>query len=226
MSARPVDPKLPLGGDPRVQLLPQSVRDRAKAVAVRRRLAMLIVLALVVVGGGYGYAWMRNVTAQQQLATARQQTQAVLEEQAEYAEGSRAASLVTSIRSAQTRVTENEVLWQGVLSQLVAFLPEGTTVRTISAVAQASWEPPLTVEGPLRQSRLALVTLTLLSPTVLDPASVVPLLSGIEGYVDARFDSSVLEPGVGQYTTVIRVMVDSEASSGRFVDAVSEGDDE
>jgi hypothetical protein len=225
VSARPVDPKLPLGGDPRVQLLPQSVRDRAKSAAVRRRLAMLVVLAIVVVGGGYGYAFMRNLTAQQQLQTARQATQAVLEEQAEYAEGTRAASLVTGIRTAQTYATGTELLWEPLTMQIAGLMPEGTLIRQISAAAQAPWEPALTVEGPLRQSRLAIVTITFSSPDIISSASIVPKFAELEGYVDARLDSSVWDSTIAQYSSIVRIMLDADAVSDRFT-GVSEEDDD
>lgn len=216
MSAVKIDPKLPLGGEPRVQLLPQSVRDRVKAAATRRRLALIVVLAVVLVGGGYGFAFMQNLTAQQQLATARQQTQAVLAEQAEYSEGSRAAALLAGIKAAQHGVTANEIAWDDVLDTIRGMLPEGTTLDEANAMVQAPWEPALAVEGPLRSPRLAILTLTFVGPNIPDPVSTTTRLSTLTGFVDARFDSVT---GVdGGYKTVVRVMLNAEATSGRFPD--------
>lgn len=226
MSARPaVDPKLPIGGEPRVQLLPQSVRDRARAAATRRRLAMVVVLAVVVVGGGYAYALMRNVTAQVQLELARQATQEVLAEQAQYSEGTRAAALVTGIRAAQQGVTANEITWDEVLDSIRAMLPEGTTLDEATVVVQAPWEPALSVEGPLRAPRLATLTLTFVGPNIIDPAATTTRLSQLAGFVDARFDSSTFsETG---YRTMVRVMLDAEATSGRFAaESAADTDDE
>jgi hypothetical protein len=47
-----VIPGLTLGGEPRVQLLPASVKLREKARATRRLMVMLVVLAMVVAGAG------------------------------------------------------------------------------------------------------------------------------------------------------------------------------
>ena len=122
MSARRSDAKLVLAGEPRVQLLPQSVRDRERAAATRRRLAMLVVLAIVLVGGGYGFAWMRNDLAQQQLTTARQATESILSEQTQYSEGTRAAARVRGIREAQVYATSNEVLWESIATRIAAMM--------------------------------------------------------------------------------------------------------
>lgn len=216
MSAVKVDPKLPLGGEPRVQLLPQSVRDRVRAAAARRRIGMLVVLAIVVVGGGYAFAFLQNLTAQQQLETARQQTQAVLAEQAQYSEGSRAAALLAGIRVAQHGVTANEIDWDSVLDSVRALLPEGTTLDEANVVVQAPWEPALSVEGPLRAPRIATLTLTFVGPNIVDPVSTTTQLSKLTGVVDVRFDSSTATDGV--YKTIVRLMLDSEATSQRFPD--------
>lgn len=222
MSARASD-RLVLGGEPRVQLLPQSVRDKEKAAVTRRRLAMLVVLSLVLVGGGYGLAWMRNNIAQQQLETARQATESILSEQAQYSEGTRAAALVAGIETAQRGVTTNEIAWADVISSIAALAPQGTSLDGAVVVAQASWEPALTVEGPLRSSRIALLTLTFGGPTTIDAATLTTRLSQLPGYVDSRFDSSIRSED-GRYATVIRVMLDGEAASGRFAEAPASTD--
>jgi type II secretory pathway pseudopilin PulG len=216
MSAAKPDPKLPLGGEPRVQLLPQSVRDRVKAAATRRRLGMVVVLSLVLVGGGYAFAFLQNVTAQQQLETARQQTQAVLTEQAQYAEGSRAAALVSGIRTAQYGVTAHEIDWDAVLDAVRALLPEGTTLDEANVVVQAPWEPALSIEGPLRAPRIATLTLSFVGPNIVDPVSTTTKLSKLTGFVDARFDSTTAVDGV--YKTIVRLMLSADATSQRFPD--------
>jgi type II secretory pathway pseudopilin PulG len=214
VSARPAD-RLVLGGEPRVQLLPQSVRDKEKAAITRRRLAMLVVLAIVLVGGGYGLAWMRNGVAQQQLETARQATEVILAEQAQYSEGTRASALVAGITAARQSVTVNEIAWADVVGQIAALAPQGTTLDAATMVAQAGWEPPLSVEGPLRTPRIALLTLSFGGPSPIDAAALTLQLSQLKGYVDSRFDSSILGDD-GRYVTVIRIMLDSDAASGRF----------
>lgn len=225
MSARTAD-RLVLSGEPRVQLLPQSVRDREKAAVTRRRLAMLVVLSLALVGGGYSFAWLRNNVAQQELETARQATESILTEQAQYSEASRATALVAGITTAQQTVTVNEIPWDVVLDQIAAMAPAGTVIDRATAVAQASWEPALPVEGPLRSARIALITMTFGGPTVIDAATMTTRLSQLTGYVDSRLDSSILGDD-GRYGTVVRVMLDVEAASGRFAaaDPVASGDD-
>jgi hypothetical protein len=166
---------------------------------------------------------MRNDLAQRQLADAHAQTQAILADQSTYAEGTRAVALVEGIRAAQIDVTGNEILWESVLMQIAAMMPAGTDFGSTIAVGQAPWEPALSVEGPLRSSRLAVITINFVSPTMVDPAGVVPKLSTLPGYVDSRFDSSIWDETYLHYVTTVRVMFDHDAVSNRFTDA--SGDD-
>jgi len=219
VSARRSDAKLVLAGEPRVQLLPQSVRDRERAAATRRRLAMLVVLAIVLVGGGYGFAWMRNDLAQQQLTTARQATESILSEQTQYSEGTRAAARVRGIREAQVYATSNEVLWESIATRIAAMMPGEARLGQVVGISQAPWEPVLPVEGPLRSSRLALLTVSFTSQTIIEPSQIVPQLATMPGYVDSRLDSSVWDDARGRYVTIVRVMFDEQAMSGRFVSA-------
>lgn len=222
MSARGADAKLVLGAEPRVQLLPQSVRDRERAAQVRRRLAMFVVLALVLVGGAYAFAWMRNDIAKNELLSAQAETTAILADQSTYAEGTRAAALVDGIQVAQTATTANEVLWTPILNDIAAMMPEGTRYSQIVALGQAPWEPALPVEGPLRTSRTASILFSVYSPVVLDAAVVVPQLQGLTGYLDSRFDSSLWVDDEALYQTTIRVMFDREAVSARFGETAAE----
>jgi len=216
MSARQAsgDGRLVLGGEPRVQLLPPAVKARERAAATRRRVAMLVVLSLVVVGAGFGYAWVRNTEAQGQLAAARAQTEAILQQQADYSEGSQALALVDAITAAQVGVTVNEIPWNDVIAGIRGMLPADTTLDAVAATAQAPWEAPLSVEGPLRKSRIATLTLTLLGPNVVDAVNLTASLQELDGYVDSRFDSSIWNGS--NYVTIIRVMLDGDATTGRF----------
>jgi predicted metalloprotease len=119
------DTRLTLAGEPRVQLLPPIVQEREKARASRRMLVGLVILSLVVVAGGYAFALFRAGTAEQSLADAHAQTQAILKEQATYAEGTRVATEVAQTQEAQRVVTSLEVLWGPIIDQVRRTLPTG-----------------------------------------------------------------------------------------------------
>lgn len=208
------DARLVLGGEPRVQLLPPAVKAQERAAAARRRIAMFVVLSVVVAAAGFAFAWMRNADAQVQLAAARAQTEAILQQQAQYSEGSQALALVDAITTAQVGVTVNEIPWDSVIGSIRGMLPADTVLDAVAATAQAPWEAPLSVEGPLRKSRIATLTLTLVGPTVVDAVGLTSSMARLDGYVDSRFDSSIWNGT--SYVTVIRVMLDAEATTGRF----------
>src|SRR5690606_27722820 len=138
--------------------------------------------------------------------------------------GSRAAARVAGITDAQRRLTAHEIPWDEVLDAVRALVPEGTSLDEVNAVAQAPWEPLLPVEGPLRSPRIALITLTFVGPTIVDPVTATTKLSTIDGYVDARFDSSTLADV--SYRTVVRLMLDVTATTGRFADPTASEDQE
>ena len=56
-------PGLTLARDPRVQLLPPSVKERERSRAARGTMGLLVVLAIVVAGAGTGFAfWLASQT--------------------------------------------------------------------------------------------------------------------------------------------------------------------
>ena len=106
-----VIPGLTLGGEPRAQLLPASVKLREKARNTRQLMVMLVVLAIVVAGAGtFGAFWLAQ-QAETQLAAEQARTLDLLAQQAEYAEGANVAAQVEATENAQRMITANEIDW-------------------------------------------------------------------------------------------------------------------
>jgi hypothetical protein len=211
---------LVLGGEPRVFLLPPEAALREKARGKRRLSLLLLVLVVVIVGAGYGYAALQNVQAQNALAVSQAETTSILHQRVEYAKASNVASLVSGVTEARTLGASTEVLWAGLVDAVRSSLPEGALIQSATMKARAPWEPPLTPAGPLRQPRVATLTIVIESPTILDATAIVRALVDIPGFADATPDS--VTEGSGIYSTTVTLNVNEKALSNRFASGSAE----
>jgi hypothetical protein len=213
------DTRLTLAGEPRVQLLPPIVQEREKARAARRTLVGLIILSLVVVAGGYAFAMFRAGIAEQSLVDARNATQAILSEQAEYAEGTRVATEVAQTQEAQRVVTSLEVLWGPVIAQVGKMLPKGATLDSVTGTGQAPWEGTLSPAGPLRTAHIGELVFVINSKTPIDVVELAAKLPKIIGYADSTVLSTITDGG--NVKTTVSLTLNEAAISGRYLpDAV------
>lgn len=213
MSAR-TSGGLVLGAEPRVQLLPPIVRQRAKIRETRRLLVLLIVLAVAIVAGGVTFGVYQSARAQLELAAIQVQTETILAEQTQYAEGARVAGLVRVTEDAQLLVTAGEVDWVQLVGEIRAYLPAGAGFDSVELVAPAPWEPALVPEDPLRASRIATVRITVSSSSYDLAALFAAAVTDHPAVADVRITSSTLD--AGRYLTVVSLTLDTEALSTRF----------
>lgn len=216
-----------VAGEPRVQLMPPSVRMQAKNREKRRMLVLLVVLALVVVAGGMTWGYSRAIQAADALAAEQDRTAGILLEQAKYADGARLAGLVATTEEGQRLLTAGEVDWADVVADLRTYAP--AEVQFVGAVlnAPAPWEPPLVPEGPLRAARVATVQLTLASPSYANAAAFVAAVRLNPAVADVTINSSTLE-GDG-YLTTVSITLNDTILKTRFDDSddpVEEEDEE
>lgn len=224
MSATPT-PGLVLSAEPRAQLLPPSVKQREKARALRRRMVMLVLLAVVITAGGIAWGFLRAAQAQLSLAAAQQQTVDILAQQAQYAEASRLAAFAQKSEQAQQVVTSTEVRWAPLLAELGRYVPEGTAIGGVAFQAPAPWEPPFAPEGPLREPRIALITLELVGSDYAGAARFVENIPKLYAFSDVKIDSSEFKDGF--YITTVKLTLTEDGLRGRFAPAESgetEGD--
>lgn len=206
--------ELALGGEPRVQLLPPSVRERERRHAARRMMVLLVVLAVVVVGGGVAFGFLRAVQAEAALAAAQQQTLDILAQQAEFAQGAQVASLVKQTEAAQRQVTSTEIDWLALLTEISNYIPAGTTLAEVAFVSPAPWEPTLIPEGQLRAERIALVNLTLTGPDYVAPANFITAVRMMPGSADAVITGTTFQDG--QYRTAISLALNADVLADRY----------
>ena len=121
-----------VGGAPRVDLMPPEIRLKRSQLRTRRslRLALFGVFLLVVVACGGTWAW--NALAETSLASAQQQQQALLAQQAKYSNVTTIQNATTLMKAGQIVGDATEIDWQDYLTKLQATLPSGVSLVTVS----------------------------------------------------------------------------------------------
>jgi len=216
-------PGLVLAGEPRVQLLPPSVKEREKTRATRRMMGMLVILTVVVVGAGTGFAFLMTTQTEARLAVAQNQTLQILAQQSEYSAGAQAAAQVAATEGVLQAVTVNEVDWMQLTNDVVGTLPCACSVTEIAVTGPAPWEPALIPEGPLRAARVAAMTLTVESATYASAGDFARAVRGIEGVSDVVITATTLDGGI--YATTIVVAFNADVLALRYAPAGTTPDD-
>jgi hypothetical protein len=214
MSGIRKDTQLVLGGEPRVILLPPEFALAEKARILRRYSIFGLVILLVIVGGGYVYASYRSSFANVALAAVQAQTKSIAVDQKKYSEATSVARLVAGITQAETVSASTEVLWAGLIDTVRSSLPPGTLLDSAVMKGRAPWEAALTLAGPLRQPRVATLTIVIASPSIVDATTIARSLVRVPGFADATPDSVTMKDGL--YKTTVTLNVNQDALSGRF----------
>jgi hypothetical protein len=207
-------PGLTLAGEPRAQLLPASVRAREKARAGRRMMGFFVVVAVVVAGGATGWAYLTQAAAQTALDQASAQTADLVAQQAQYADATRLAEIVTLTAAAEQTVTATEIQWLPLMVEISRYVPSDVALSGIALQAPPPWETALVPEGPLRTARSAVVTLEFDSANFASIAAFAAAIPAMYGFADVKINSTIFESGV--YTSNVTVTLTAEAVSGRF----------
>lgn len=203
-----------LGGEPRADLLPPEVHQKAKARSTRRILGLLVIFALAVVAGGYSAGVVWATQAQTGLVAAQDRTQVLLTEKLTYLEATTIANLLTTVTSARQFGASTEILWDALFDQITSYLPEGVTLVSGTMIGRAPWESEPAPAGPLRSPRVATLNLVVMSSSLPDETTLVRRLAQLPGFADATPDSVAQADGV--FTTTITLNVNEDALSGRF----------
>lgn len=212
---------LVLGGEPRVNLLPPEVGERARQRGVRARLGGVVVLSALLVAVGYGYAWWQTALAEGVLATEQARSNALLNEQLTYTEASAMKGLVDSTVLAQQVAVSGEVVWADIVAEL-GTAADGIPVTLVEYTAEgrAPWQAYLTPSGVLRAPRAASISLVFASASPVDVTAFQRRIDALDIVADSSIDTVQYLPG--GYRTTLMVNLDMLALTDRY--PASEGD--
>ncbi|WP_157157212.1 hypothetical protein [Diaminobutyricimonas sp. LJ205] len=209
-------PDLVIGGAPKADLLPPSIREARKFRGVARLLVAAVIVVALVVAAGVGLAFVRAMSSQADLLAEQERTTALLLEQQKYAEARDAARQVDGAKIAMMLGTTTEIDWKASLDEINATLPAGLTLTSVVFDALAPGEAVPVVEMPLQEDWVATLTLTAASPTVPDVESWLNNLVSITGFAGVAPPVTVTGDADQGYVAAVKINLSDEAYLLRF----------
>ncbi len=206
---------LVVGGESRVDLLPQELRDKRKGKVLRRRLGFLIVLIAVIVVGISALVRAQAIQAKSDLSIAQSNTKSILLQQRKYREVSEIQKQVSTIQAAQQVGTSTEINWKNYLISVQTTLPPNVTLDSVNIDSATPFASYAQASAPLQGERIATLSFTAISSTLPQVPQWLIALATLPGYADAN-PGSVTRTETGSYSVNITMHINQAAFTNRF----------
>jgi len=209
------DGRLIIGGPPRADLMPPSIRQGEAARKQRGLLAVIFVAVIVLVGAAYGVAAFMASVAEDQLADANTRTSELLLEQGDYSEVTNVQSQLDLAQAAKEVGGATDIDWETVITTLDKALPSGGRLKAVGVQVSS---PVILVDQPssvLYSPRVAKVVLKIHTKTLADVAKFERKIVTMPGFADVLPETTDVKEGV--YETVLTISFNQEVLSGRYV---------
>ena len=204
-----------VGGEPRVSLLPPSIRQKRRQTKTARRVALALVGVVVLVAAAIVATTFIAGQMNQQLLNEQAQTQSILQQQGKFVEVHAVQDQVSLTKAAQQVGASTEIDWKGYLTKVQNTLPETVVITSVSLDSASPLGPYAQATAPLQGSRVATLTFSVTSPTLPEVPVWLDALSTLPGYADAVPGTVTMEAD-GTYTSDITLHVNEKAFDGRF----------
>lgn len=211
------DSLLTIGASPRAALLPPEIKADEKVRAARRLLVLVLVAVVAVVGLAYVFASATVVARQDQLASELARTDSLVLETGKYVEVSRLEDQLIAATAARQIGTSTEIDWQSYLRTIVAQLPAGTTLESVTVTTATPVTPFAQSAVRLQPARVAELAFTLRSAALPDTAQLLENVTQLTGYTDASIGSVTASTGaVPDFAVAMILHIDERAYWNRF----------
>lgn len=211
-------PSLVIGGESRVDLLPQELKVKRKGKVVRRRLGFLVILVAVVVVGASALVRAQAVQARADLSIEQANAQSILLQQRKYGEVQKIQKQVDAIEAAQQVGTSTEINWKNYLISVQATLPPNVTLDSVNIDSATPFANYAQASAPLQGERIATLSFTAVSSTLPQVPQWLIALATLPGYADAN-PGSVNRTEAGTYSVNITMHINQAAFTNRFATA-------
>lgn len=211
-------PNLIIGGESRVDLLPQELRTKRKGKVLRRRLGFLVILVAVVIVGASALVRAQAVQAKVDLSIEQSNAQSILLQQRKYGEVAKIQKQVETIQAAQQVGTSTEINWKNYLISVQATLPPNVTLDSVNIDSATPFASYAQASAPLQGERIATLSFTAISSTLPQVPQWLIALATLPGYADAN-PGSVNRTEVGTYSVNITMHINQAAFTNRFAAA-------
>lgn len=206
---------LVIGGEPRVDLLPQAVRRERSARAARGRLGVAVIIVAALVVAGIGLASIRAMQAQSALTAAQDRAVSLLVQQRKYIQVRTVRQQMALIRAGQQVGAATEIDWRSYLTSVQNTLPADVTLKTVTVDSASPLAAYAQSTVPLQGARVATLSFTAESPSLPQVPAWLDALATLPGYTDAS-PGSVKREDSGTYTVDITMHINSDAFTKRF----------
>lgn len=207
---------------PKIDLLPQEVRDQASVKRVRSRALLGVVGAVAIVIAASAFAFYTSVAAGASLVAEQAMTGTLLEEQAKYTEVNEVKAGTAAVQDAQKVGAWSEIDWRAYLQAVQSTVPAGMTITNVNVDSASAVDPYGQASAPLQGSRVATLTFTASSEAVPQVSQWLDSMVSLPGFVDAA--PSAVEAAETGYTVNMTLHVGEAAFSGRYFVPVDPAD--
>lgn len=207
-----------VGGESKVDLLPQELKDKRKGKVLHRRLGFLVVLVAVLVTGASALVRAQAVQAKVDLSIEQSNAQSILLQQRKYGEVQRIQKEADTIQAAQQVGTSTEINWKNYLISVQATLPPNVTLDSVSIDSATPFASYAQASAPLQGERIATLSFTAISSTLPQVPQWLTALATLPGYSDAN-PGSVNRTETGTYSVNITMHINQAAFTNRFATA-------
>jgi Tfp pilus assembly protein PilN len=219
-------------GPPRVVPIIANLMPPEVLAARRGRRARWLVLSalsvlLVVVGGWYVVTVRETAEARVELARAEDETQALTEQQRQYADVVKAQQDSQVIKAKLAALLAGDLRWSTVLSSLRAAAPEGVELTAVSASlaepAQAGGAPAAGDQLPStsKAKTVGKIDITGTAPSKPQVAAYVDALAKVPNLADPYLTAVTSDESTLQFT--LRVGITDTALGGRYTPKTTGG---
>lgn len=213
----------PIGGSPRVSLVPPEISERHRQRGVQRGMRLGVFGVFVLTITGIAGCWYLATVALMALAEAQTETSNLLAQQAAFAETQNSLNAVALGEAALAVGGSTEIDWQDYLGLVQTSLPAGVTLESFNVDASTVTENYPQSDVPLQGARIATLQFAAVSPGLPEIPSWLDQLRALPGFVDAVPDS-VIQRDQGGYVATITMHIDAEVYTNRLVAAVPGAD--
>jgi len=214
---------LVIGGEPRIDFLPQEVKQKKIDKRSRRSLITLVLLVVAVCIAGYAFSAVNALQAQVQLDAARERTQGLLAEQGKYAEASSADTELKTAEAAALVGSSSEILWKKFLVGLMGELPRNTWLTDFTIDGQSALETTPDIQVPLENDRIATVTFVVATPSLTAAETLLKNIEELPGFADAAISKAEINATNPWYNVEIVLHINSDVLERRLFKLDLEG---
>lgn len=207
-----------VGGESKVDLLPQELKDKRKGKVLHRRLGFFVVLVAVLLTGASALVRAQAVQAKVDLSIEQSNAQSILLQQRKYGEVQKIQKEADTIQAAQQVGTSTEINWKNYLISVQATLPPNVTLDSVSIDSATPFASYAQASAPLQGERIATLSFTAISSTLPQVPQWLIALATLPGYSDAN-PGSVNRTETGTYSVNITMHINQAAFTNRFATA-------